>query len=74
MIYLLNKDGEVIRQGNIGDASVKVNFEKLFYIAYAQADGDELKQCFTILDRSQMDINVFTFCGDEARTIAANWS
>lgn len=72
MIYFLNKYGETIRQGNIGD-NITPNYLRLGDIEYVQADGDELCQCLTILDRTQINIRVFTFCGDEARTIAANW-
>ena len=37
-----------------------------------QADGDELEVCEDILSR-KVNRRVYTFVGDEAKTILANW-
>ena len=38
-----------------------------------QCDGDELTLALDILGRTNMSRRVFTFIGDEAKTIVANW-
>ncbi len=57
---------------HVGDPSVLSSFAH--NIEYAQADGDELVHACNILGRKLPIQPSFIFCGDDARTIAANWS
>ena len=59
--------------GQIGDNGLAntVNWGYNAIVA-VQADGDELKRCHQILGRTS-DRAVYTFLGDNAKEIAANW-
>lgn len=39
-----------------------------------QCDGDELAHAMDILGIEKMPARVFTFYGDQARTVVGNWS
>jgi hypothetical protein len=72
MIYFNSENGEFA--GHIGDRLVK-GFTPSDYqnVTKVQADGDELQRCCAILSRSLPPNRVYTFLGDNAKEIAANW-
>ena len=61
-------------KGHIGDTdlalAVNCGYEAFVKV---QADGDELERCCAILGRRRPDKRVYTFIGDNAKEIAANW-
>jgi hypothetical protein len=65
---------EWIGKGHIGDTdlalAVNYGYEAIVKV---QADGDELERCCAILGRRRPDNRVYTFIGDNAKEIAANW-
>lgn len=72
MIYFSDKDNKTIWSGHIGTRFSPIPREVIENVYFAQADGDELEKCASILDRSVAQ-RVFTFVGEQAQTIAVNW-
>lgn len=50
----------------------KVLNENYMHVDSIQVDGDELDEAYAILNH-KVNRRVFTFVGDQAKTIAANW-
>lgn len=78
MIYFLDAKRRVISSGCIRNMSFQIvpfteeNID-ISEIEYALVDGSELYFAMNILSRKFSNRKVFTFYGEDARTIAANW-
>jgi len=69
MYFASNKDNHQIGSGHIG---FKPQVSNLQSVEYLQCDGDELTKAESIIGR-KVPGRVYTFCGNDARTILANW-
>lgn len=69
------KDGfENEFSGHVNEHELKVNLLYNWkYVTCIRADGDELVKCCDILGRSYPSFRVYSFTGNNAQEIAANW-
>ena len=73
MIYFSDSNDDMVMDAPRYTSDVCVPVVACGKIQYAQADGDELEHACEILGRPMPKARVFTFVGDDARTIAINW-
>ena len=74
MITFYTKDASAVARISVNSGIVpSIAILNAKDVAYAKADGLELKRACLILNKTHIVSKSFVFVGDEARTIYLNW-
>lgn len=74
MIKFYHEEAVLLTRITIGSSiDCSLAFKNAKDVAYAKADGLELKRACQILNKTHIVSDSFVFVGDEARTIYLNW-